>query len=44
MADSLHSKSALDKSNHDKHVDFALQMQQVQDQLQEILSEMRLSH
>lgn len=43
MTDELRSKSAIDKSSHDKIDDSTLRMRQMQEQLQEILQEMHLS-
>lgn len=44
MADVLCSNSSVDKATYDKNDYSDLRMQQMQDQLQEILLEMRLSH
>lgn len=43
MTDWLRSNSGIDKSNHDKVDDLVIRMQQMQEQVQEILLEMRIS-
>lgn len=44
MADEFHSKSALDEANNDKNDDSNLPKQKMQDQIQEILLELRVSY